>query len=164
MEQQRYKVAVLGGTGAQGSALALRLATDPRTGSEGARKGDPFDIVTPADGLIERYLRAQVQERFPGHAFLGEEEGGPNGALGWQWIVDPIDGTLNYSTGTVIFSFHFNDGAPWPVAADGLGFSLVPKNPTSNYAFGDYNSWRASFMRRGRVALSCDTSPDSIRR
>ena len=81
------------------ATAALRLATDPRTGSEGARKGDPFDIVTPADGLIERYLRAQVQERFPGHAFLGEEEGGPNGVHVWQWIVDPIDGTLNYSTG-----------------------------------------------------------------
>ena len=55
--------------------------------------------MTPADGLIERYLRAQVRERFPGHGFLGEEEGGANGARGWRWIVDPIDGTLNYSTG-----------------------------------------------------------------
>ena len=58
------------------ATAALRLATDPGTGSEGAPKGDPFDIVTPADGLIERYLRVQVQERFPGLAFLGEEEGG----------------------------------------------------------------------------------------
>jgi myo-inositol-1(or 4)-monophosphatase len=81
------------------ATAALRLATDPGTDSEGVRKGDPFDIVTPADGLIERYLRAQVQERFPGHAFLGEEEGAASGTGGWQWIVDPIDGTLNYSTG-----------------------------------------------------------------
>jgi myo-inositol-1(or 4)-monophosphatase len=55
--------------------------------------------VTPADGVIERYLRAQVRERFPEHGFLGEEEGGTNDGHGWQWIVDPIDGTLNYSTG-----------------------------------------------------------------
>ena len=78
---------------------ALELAADPATGRDGTRKGDPFDIVTPADGLIERYLRAQVRARFPGHGFLGEEEGGANGAHGWQWIVDPIDGTLNFSTG-----------------------------------------------------------------
>jgi myo-inositol-1(or 4)-monophosphatase len=78
---------------------ALRLATDPSTGHEATRKGDPFDLVTPADGAIERYLRDQVRERFPDHGFLGEEEGGANGAHGWQWIVDPIDGTLNYSTG-----------------------------------------------------------------
>ena len=77
---------------------AIDLANDPATGTEGTRKGDPFDIVTPADGLIERYLRAQVQAQFPSHSFLGEEEGGANGAHGWLWIVDPIDGTLNYST------------------------------------------------------------------
>jgi myo-inositol-1(or 4)-monophosphatase len=81
------------------AAAAMKLAADPATGSEGATKGDPFDIVTPADGAIERYLRAQARARFPEHAFLGEEEGGPNPAHGWQWIVDPIDGTLNYSTG-----------------------------------------------------------------
>lgn len=78
---------------------AIRLATDPSTGAEGTRKSDPFDIVTPADGLIERYLRSQVRGRFPEHGFLGEEEGGTNVGHGWQWIVDPIDGTLNYSTG-----------------------------------------------------------------
>jgi myo-inositol-1(or 4)-monophosphatase len=77
----------------------IGLATDPSTGTEGTRKGDVFDFVTPADGLIERYLRGEVAARFPGHAFLGEEQGGANGARGWQWIVDPIDGTMNYSTG-----------------------------------------------------------------
>jgi myo-inositol-1(or 4)-monophosphatase len=81
------------------SLEAVRLGADPGTGREAARKGDPFDVVTPADAVIERYLRAQVKERFPDHGFLGEEEGGANGAHGWQWIVDPIDGTLNYSTG-----------------------------------------------------------------
>jgi len=81
------------------ATAAIGLATDPTTGTDGTRKGDVFDFVTPADGLIERYLRTQVSARFPGHSFLGEEEGGANGAHGWQWIVDPIDGTLNYSTG-----------------------------------------------------------------
>lgn len=81
------------------ASAAVRLARDPATGSEGTRKGDPFDIVTPADGAIEGYVRAQVSERFPGHGFLGEEGGRANGSDGWQWIVDPIDGTLNYSTG-----------------------------------------------------------------
>lgn len=84
---------------AEWAAVAMRMALDPATGTTGVRKGDPFDIVTPADGAIERYLRAQVADTFPDHAFLGEEEGGANGVHHWQWIVDPIDGTLNYSTG-----------------------------------------------------------------
>lgn len=77
----------------------MRLATDPATSWVATRKGDPFDLVTPADGLIERHIRAEAAARFPDHAFLGEEDGGAVATAGWQWIVDPIDGTLNFSTG-----------------------------------------------------------------
>jgi myo-inositol-1(or 4)-monophosphatase len=78
---------------------AMRMAADASSSREATRKGDPFDIVTQTDGRIERYLRDQVRARFPDHGFLGEEEGGANGSHARQWIVDPIDGTLNYSTG-----------------------------------------------------------------
>jgi myo-inositol-1(or 4)-monophosphatase len=81
------------------SDAVIGLVTDPAIGTDGTRKGDVFDFVTPADGLVERYLRSQVTAQFPGHAFLGEEEGGANGGRGWQWVVDPIDGTMNFSTG-----------------------------------------------------------------
>src|SRR5579862_224206 len=52
--------------------------------------------------------------------------------------------TLQYSTGATIFSFSYNDAAPWPVVADGLGFSLVPKEGAVSAGYGDYNYWRAS--------------------
>jgi myo-inositol-1(or 4)-monophosphatase len=68
-------------------------------GFEAAEKAAIFDMITPADGLIERYLREQVAARFPTHRFVGEEEGGTEDRLGWLWVVDPIDGTLNYATG-----------------------------------------------------------------
>jgi myo-inositol-1(or 4)-monophosphatase len=84
---------------ARGWALdALRMATDASSVREATRKGEPFDVVTATDGRIERYLRDQVRTRFPDHGFLGEEEGGGNDSHPWQWVVDPIDGTLNYST------------------------------------------------------------------
>jgi myo-inositol-1(or 4)-monophosphatase len=78
---------------------AMRLAADASSSRETTRKGDPFDVVTQTDGQIERYLRDQVRATFPDHGFLGEEEGGADGSYAWQWIVDPIDGTLNFSTG-----------------------------------------------------------------
>ena len=78
---------------------AVRLATDATASREAVRKGDPFDLVTETDGRIERYLRDQVSARFPGHSFIGEEEGGADEPGAWQWIVDPIDGTLNYASG-----------------------------------------------------------------
>jgi myo-inositol-1(or 4)-monophosphatase len=101
---------------ARGWALdALRLATDESSVREATRKGELFDVVTTTDGRIERYLRDQVRTRFPDHGFLGEEEGGGNGSHPWQWVVDPIDGTLNYSTalpGSACSIALLSDGQP----------------------------------------------------
>jgi myo-inositol-1(or 4)-monophosphatase len=79
---------------------AMRIAAELAAGGiVAAQKGSRFDMVTPADVAIEAYLRRQVRETFPDHGFLGEEEGAATGSKAWQWVVDPIDGTLNYSTG-----------------------------------------------------------------
>lgn len=79
---------------------AMRIATEMAAGGVAAtEKVARFDLVTPADEAIERYLRQQVLEAFPDHGFLGEEEGDSTGSSAWQWVVDPIDGTLNYATG-----------------------------------------------------------------
>jgi myo-inositol-1(or 4)-monophosphatase len=65
-----------------------------------------FDLVTDADLASQRAIQAYLHERFPDHAFLGEEEGpkgrpGPNAPP--TWIVDPIDGTTNYVHGFPFF-------------------------------------------------------------
>lgn len=79
---------------------SMRIAAELAAGGiVAAQKGSRFDMVTPADVAIETYLRGQVHDAFPDHGFLGEEEGVATGAKTWQWVVDPIDGTLNYSTG-----------------------------------------------------------------
>src|SRR6185369_15128325 len=52
--------------------------------------------------------------------------------------------TLNTSADATIFSFHYNDAAPWPTTADGLGFSVVPINSNTIVNFGDAKQWRAS--------------------
>ncbi len=58
------------------------------------------DLVTEADIGSQRAIRAYLEERFPGHGFLGEEEGAGEGRPGPgappTWIVDPLDGTTNY--------------------------------------------------------------------
>lgn len=64
------------------------------------REKGRFDLVTDADLASQRTIREFVLGRFPGHAFLGEEDGvgdqrpGPNAPP--TWIVDPLDGTTNY--------------------------------------------------------------------
>jgi myo-inositol-1(or 4)-monophosphatase len=64
-----------------------------------ALKSNAFDLVTSTDHEIEAHLRARIRERFPDHAILGEEQGLGSVVSEWTWVLDPIDGTLNFATG-----------------------------------------------------------------
>ena len=56
--------------------------------------------VSEADRAVEERLRERIERERPGEAFLGEESGGaPTG-----WVVDPIDGTRNYTRGIPIWA------------------------------------------------------------
>ncbi len=67
------------------------------------RKRTEKDLVTEADQAVEAYIRRQVEERYPGHAFTGEEQGS-TGESDYRWIVDPIDGTISFFHGQHFFS------------------------------------------------------------
>lgn len=73
-------------------AAALR-----REGVEvAATKSSPIDIVTRADRATEDLIRGRLAELRPDDGFLGEESGAETGGSGLTWVVDPIDGTVNY--------------------------------------------------------------------
>ena len=59
---------------------------------------DGFDPVTKADKDTEQKLRSMIEARYPDHAILGEEFGFKVGT-GYQWTIDPIDGTRAYISG-----------------------------------------------------------------
>lgn len=59
-----------------------------------------FDPVTLADGAAERAMRALLAELRPNDAILGEELGNAPGTTGLTWVLDPIDGTRAYMSGT----------------------------------------------------------------
>jgi myo-inositol-1(or 4)-monophosphatase len=60
-------------------------------------KGDAQDWVSVADRSVEELCRRRLAEAFAGDAMLGEESGGTIGER--TWIVDPIDGTINFEHG-----------------------------------------------------------------
>ncbi len=62
-------------------------------------KGDR-DFATEVDLRIEETIRATLEEAAPGIAFLGEEEGERDGRLEAMWVLDPIDGTVNFANGS----------------------------------------------------------------
>jgi len=90
--------------------LALRLADAadalslPRFRSGLAIETKPdLTPVTEADRTVESELRRVLAEERPDDAILGEEEGAAGGSAR-RWLVDPIDGTRNYSRGIPVWA------------------------------------------------------------
>lgn len=67
-------------------------------------KSNVSDVVTRADRESEAFIVRSILERYPTHAILGEEGGARGDAASeWRWVVDPLDGTTNYSQGLPVF-------------------------------------------------------------
>ena len=62
-------------------------------------KSSPVDVVTLADRETETLIRSLLADARPDDGFLGEEGGAERGSSGLTWVVDPIDGTVNYLYG-----------------------------------------------------------------
>lgn len=67
-------------------------------------KSNIFDVVTRADKESEEYIAHAIFERYPDHKILGEEGGfRGNKHSDYLWVVDPLDGTTNFSQGLPLF-------------------------------------------------------------
>jgi myo-inositol-1(or 4)-monophosphatase len=63
-----------------------------------------IDLVTDVDHASEACILGEIRRQFPSHSILSEEAGGLDGHKEYQWLVDPIDGTVNYAHGVPFFS------------------------------------------------------------
>jgi myo-inositol-1(or 4)-monophosphatase len=85
--------------------LAIRLAREAgqyaleeqRKALRIERKSNEFDLVTHVDKQNEKFIQSEVSKIFPDHEFLGEEGGHTTSSSEIKWIVDPIDGTINFA-------------------------------------------------------------------
>jgi len=57
------------------------------------------DLVSNADKDTETLIRAALQEHYPDDGIVGEEHGRKHGSSGYDWVIDPIDGTANFVRG-----------------------------------------------------------------
>lgn len=94
---------------------AARLAIEPYFRAEHGveNKGiNEFDPVTLADRAAETAMRDLILSKRPNDAINGEEFGASIGNSGWEWILDPIDGTRAFMAGTstwgVLIGGYFN--------------------------------------------------------
>jgi myo-inositol-1(or 4)-monophosphatase len=82
------------------SRRAGALALSMHAGLDGHdTKSTPTDVVTAADHACEQLLADGIRAARPDDGFLGEEGASSEGTSGVRWVVDPIDGTVNYLYG-----------------------------------------------------------------
>ncbi len=81
----------------EGAELARRMRAEGIDVAD--TKSSAVDVVTEADRAVEALVRRRLLEMRPDDAILGEEGDDHPGTSGVRWVVDPIDGTVNYLYG-----------------------------------------------------------------
>ena len=84
----------------QAGTLLLKHAGAPRTVET---KRSVIDLVTDIDRAAEQLIHRTLQRAHPDFGFLGEERGNRRPDTATRWIVDPIDGTMNFVHGVPLF-------------------------------------------------------------
>ncbi|MGH7318082.1 MAG: inositol monophosphatase family protein [Candidatus Rokuibacteriota bacterium] len=67
-------------------------------------KGTPTNLVTEMDRRAETLIVERLLQTFPDHGVLGEEGGARPGPSEYRWLIDPLDGTTNYTHGLPVFA------------------------------------------------------------
>src|SRR3954447_6373619 len=112
---------------AEGAAALVREGS--RGGVEVTAKSTVTDLVTEVDTATERWLVQQLRTLRPDDALLGEEGGGTAGSSGVRWLLDPIDGTVNFVLGLPQF------GVSVAAEVDGVVVAGAVCNPVSGETF-----------------------------
>ncbi|WP_345041329.1 inositol monophosphatase family protein [Streptomyces sannanensis] len=102
---------------AAGRAGALLRDGRPADLGVAATKSSPIDVVTEMDIAAEKLITGFLAEHRPADGILGEEGGSTEGSSGIRWVVDPLDGTVNYLYGLPTWAVS--------IAAEGDGETLV---------------------------------------
>jgi myo-inositol-1(or 4)-monophosphatase len=104
-------------------------------------KTSPTDVVTEMDQAAERLIRSEILAQRPQDAILGEEGGQTGGDARVRWIVDPLDGTVNYLYGLPDWAVSIAAEAGGQVVA---GAVCVPRRDAVFCAVLGAGAWRAS--------------------
>lgn len=111
-------------------------------------KSSGTDIVTAADRASEALISARIRAARPEDAVLGEEGANSTGTSGVRWIVDPIDGTVNYAHGLPAYAVSIG------VEVDGDVVVGVVLNPATGV---EYTGLRGGGARRNGTVIQAAT-------
>jgi len=119
-----------------------------------ATKSSPTDVVTEMDRQAEAMIAAHIRKDRPDDAVLAEE-GGQSGQAEVRWVIDPLDGTVNYLYGLPDWAVSIAAEVSGTIVA---GVVEVPRRGETFTAVLGEGAWLED--RRGRSTLRCGTGPD----
>ncbi|MFE4667332.1 inositol monophosphatase family protein [Streptomyces sp. NPDC056716] len=120
-----------------------------------ATKSSPIDVVTEMDIAAEKLITDVISEARPDDGFLGEEGASAEGSSGIRWVIDPLDGTVNYLYGLPTWSVSI------AAEQDGervVGVVAVPMRGESFHAVRGTGAW-ATGAWDGERRLACRPAP-----
>lgn len=112
-----------------------------------------FNLVTEADTNAEKRIVDILLEAFPDHGVLGEEGGERKGSTPYKWVIDPLDGTTNFTHAFPIFSVSIG------LEHDGDLLLGVIYDPTRDEMFTAERG-KGAFLNDERIHVSDTTSID----
>jgi myo-inositol-1(or 4)-monophosphatase len=134
---------------------AGRLLADAGPVKVAAVKSSPTDVVTEMDRAAESLIAETIRGARPDDAFLAEEGGASGGAARVRWVVDPLDGTVNYLYGLADWAVSIAAEVDGTVVA---GVVEVPRHGETFAAVRGEGAWVRS--AGGRQELRCGPGPE----
>ncbi len=116
-------------------------------------KSNAMDLVTQVDKRNEDQIRKRVAAEYPDHEFLGEEMGATSATSGVRWIIDPIDGTINYAHGLPVWCVSIG------VEVDGVMECGAIYQPNLNEMFSVLRGGGA-FLNGSPIHVSSQNNPE----
>lgn len=87
----------------EGGEIALR-AFRKGVSVRHCKLDNPNNVVTDTDVEVEEHIIGRIRKEYPTHGIIAEESGSIDTDVDDVWIIDPIDGTLNFATGVPLFA------------------------------------------------------------
>jgi myo-inositol-1(or 4)-monophosphatase len=120
------------------------------------RKSSPTDLVTQTDLQAENRVRELLLAATPGAGVIAEEGGRTDQGSRVQWVIDPLDGTINFIYGVPIF------GVSIAAAIDGEVVAGAVLDVLRNELFSAHRGGGARCEGRGVTVSSCSSLPQAL--
>lgn len=158
IEEQAYKTAIEAAIRASNLILPywpnlLNTTFDKKLVNKIFEKEGVGNYSTIADNKSEEVIKQTIrrQSLLKNHSIMGEEKGEVTGDRDWVWIVDPIDGTLNFNNGSEMFGISislFKEGKP------AIGVIALPASKRFIAARKDRGATLESFDGKTKIDLA----------